>query len=76
MTKVRFLKSPTGSHKLAYSIGEIGFVDYELAKELVNKGIATQVEDKKASSVGLPKEEAKDTVKTQTKSTRSRKSYK
>ena len=74
MTKVRFLKSPTGTHKLAYNIGEIGFVDTDVAKDLVNKGIAVVVESKSAS-VGLSID-AKETDKTQKKSTRSRKTYK
>ena len=74
MTKVRFLKSPTGTHKLAYNIGEIGFVDTDVAKDLVNKGIAVLVENKSAS-VGLS-DDAKETDQTQNKSTRSRKTYK
>jgi hypothetical protein len=74
MTKVRFLKSPTGTHKLAYNIGEIGLVDSEVAKDLVNKGIAVIVESKSAS-VGLSND-AQETDQTQNKSTRSRKTYK
>ena len=74
MTKVRFLKSPTGTHKLAYNIGEIGLVDSEVAKDLVNKGIAVIVESKSAS-VGLSND-AQETDQTQKKSTRSRKTYK
>jgi len=74
MTKVRFLKSPTGTHKLAYNIGEIGFVDTDVAKDLVNKGIAVVVESKSAS-VGLSND-AKESDQTQKKSTRSRKTYK
>ena len=74
MTKVRFLKSPTGTHKLAYNIGEIGLVDSEVAKDLVNKGIAVLVENKSAS-VGLSND-AQETDQTQKKSTRSRKTYK
>jgi hypothetical protein len=74
MTKVRFLKSPTGTHKLAYNIGEIGLVDSEVAKDLVNKGIAVLVESKSAS-VGLSND-AQESDQTQKKSTRSRKTYK
>ena len=74
MTKVRFLKSPTGTHKLAYNIGEIGLVDSEVAKDLVNKGIAVIVENKSAS-VGLSND-AQESDQTQKKSTRSRKTYK
>ena len=74
MTKVRFLKSPTGTHKLAYNIGEIGLVDSEVAKDLVNKGIAVIVESKSAS-VGLS-DDAQESDQTQKKSTRSRKTYK
>ena len=74
MTKVRFLKSPTGTHKLAYNIGEIGLVDSEVAKDLVNKGIAVLVENKSAS-VGLSND-AQESDQTQKKSTRSRKTYK
>jgi len=74
MTKVRFLKSPTGTHKLAYNIGEIGLVDSEVAKDLVNKGIAVLVESKSAS-VGLSND-AQESDQTQKKSTRSRKTSK
>ena len=74
MTKVRFLKSPTGTHKLAYNVGEIGFVDSEIAKDLVNKGIAVVVESKLAS-VGFSNE-VKETDQAQKKSTRSRKTDK
>ena len=74
MTKVRFSKSPTGTHKLAYNIGEIGLVDSEVAKDLVNKGIAVIVENKSAS-VGLSND-AQESDQTQKKSTRSRKTYK
>jgi|DEB0MinimDraft_3_1074331.scaffolds.fasta_scaffold117573_2 hypothetical protein len=75
MTKVRFLKSPTGTHKLAYNVGEVGFVNDEVAKDLVNKGIATLVQEQSAS-VGFSDDKQGDTVKTQYKSTKSRKTNK
>lgn len=75
MTKVKFLKSPTGTHKLAYNVGEVGFVDTEVAKDLVNKGIATLVE-KQSASVGFQDNKQTETVKTQTKTTVSRKKSK
>lgn len=75
MTKVKFLKSPTGTHKLAYNVGEVGFVDTEIAKDLVNKGIATLVQEQSAS-VGYQDNKQTETVKTQTKTTVSRKKSK
>ena len=75
MTKVKFLKSPTGTHKLAYNVGEVGFVDTEIAKDLVNKGIATLVQEQTAS-VGFQDNKQTETVKTQTKTTVSRKKSK
>ena len=75
MTKVKFLKSPTGTHKLAYNVGEVGFVDTEVAKDLVNKGIATLVQEQSAS-VGYQDNKQTETVKTQTKATVSRKKSK
>lgn len=75
MTKVKFLKSPTGTHKLAYNVGEVGFVDTEIAKDLVNKGIATLVQEQSAS-VGFQDNKQTETVKTQTKTTVSRKKSK
>lgn len=75
MTKVKFLKSPTGTHKLAYNVGEVGFVDTEIAKDLVNKGIATVVQEQSAS-VGFQDNKQTETVKTQTKTTVSRKKSK
>ena len=75
MTKVKFLKSPTGTHKLAYNVGEVGFVDTEIAKDLVNKGIATLVQEQTAS-VGFQDNKQTETVKTQSKTTVSRKKSK
>lgn len=75
MTKVKFLKSPTGTHKLAYNVGEVGLVDTEIAKDLVNKGIATLVE-KQSTSVGFSSDKQTETVKTHTRTTSSRKKSK
>jgi hypothetical protein len=75
MTKVKFLKSPTGTHKLAYNVGEVGFVDPEIAKDLVNKGIATLVQEQSAS-VGFQDDKQTETVKTHTRTTSSRKKSK
>ena len=75
MTKVRFLKSPTGTHKLAYNVGEEGLVQDDIAQDLVSKGIAIVVESK-SSSVGFSSNKHTETVKTQTKTTVSRKKSK
>lgn len=75
MTKVKFLKSPTGTHKLAYNVGEEGLVQDDIAKDLVGKGIAIIV-DSKSSSVGFSSDKQTETVKTQTKTTTSRKKSK
>lgn len=75
MTKVKFLKSPTGSHKLAYNVGEEGLVQDDIAKDLVSKGIAVIVESK-SSSVGFSSNKQTETDKTQAKTTVSRKKSK
>lgn len=44
--KVTFLKSPTGTHKLAYSIGDVAELEKSLCVELIKKGIAEPVSTK------------------------------
>ena len=48
MVKVRFLKSPTCEpYLLAYSVGQVGEVTKETAKQLVDDGMAEVIEKPK-----------------------------
>lgn len=45
--KVKFLKSPTGAYKLAYSAGDEATVEKAQADQLVKEGLAVKVKAKK-----------------------------
>lgn len=49
MLEVRFISSPTGSHKLAYNIGEIAKLPESLANKLIEDGVAEIVKRQKKS---------------------------
>lgn len=44
LKKVKFLKSPTGSFKLAYHAGDIGQVGGEVLTDLLNQGFAELID--------------------------------
>lgn len=52
--KVKFIVSPTGTFKLAYSVGEEGTFEAKQADELIEAGYAVEV--KKASKEEAPSE--------------------
>ncbi len=41
---IKFSQSPTGKFGLAYSVGEIGFVEDELGKEVIKAGYGERAE--------------------------------
>ena len=41
--KIKFIKSPTGKYKLAYSVGSVGDVDSVIAKKCIEDGYAIEV---------------------------------